>query len=189
MQSSNKLSIENQAIVTFACAVAYFYAYQLNAHYFEWFEFSQGVNWLYLPSGLRLLFVLVLTHMGALGITLGSIAINYMFGASDAHVLNLGASLISGGSPYLARFIAIRFFQLNTGLTGLNSKAFFKLTVLFALTNGLLHQVWFFGTGQTDSLITNALVMAAGDWFGTVLVLACASLAIRTVKSFRHIKP
>ena len=186
MQSSKKLSIENQAIVTFACAVAYFYAYQLNAHYFEWFEFSQGVNWLYLPSGLRLLFVLVLTHMGALGITLGSIAINYMFGASDAHVFNLGTSLISGGSPYLARFIAIRFFQLNTGLTGLNSKAFFKLTVLFALTNGLLHQVWFFWTGQTDSLITNALVMAAGDWFGTVLVLATASLVIKLFQTKQH---
>jgi hypothetical protein len=189
MQPSEKLSVESQALITLACAVAYFYAYQLNAHYFEWFEFSQGVNWLYLPSGLRLLFVLVLAHRGALGITLGSVAINYMFGAPDAHVFNLGTALISGGSPYLARFIAIRFFQLDTGLSGLNGKAFFKITVLFALTNALLHQIWFFGIDKTDNVITSALVMAVGDWFGTVLVLACASLLIRTVKSFRHIKP
>jgi len=186
MQPSEKLSLETQTLITLACAVAYFYAYQLNAHYFEGFEFSQNVNWFYIPSGLRLLFVLVLTHMGALGIALGSIAINYMVGTPDAHVFNLGTSLISGGSPYLARFIAIRFFQLNTGLIGLNGKAFFKLTVLFALTNGLLHQIWFFGTGKTNNVITNALVMAAGDWLGTVLVLASASLVIRTVKSFRH---
>jgi hypothetical protein len=138
---------------------------------------------------LRLLFVLLLTHMGALGIVLGSIAINYMFGAPDAHVFNLGTALISGGSPYLARFIAIRFFQLDTGLSGLNGKAFFKITVLFALSNALLHQIWFFGIDKTDNAITSALVMAVGDWFGTVLVLACASLLIRTVKSFRHIKP
>lgn len=186
MQPSEKLSLETQVLITLACAVAYFYAYQLNGHYFEGFEFSQNVNWFYIPSGLRMLFVLVLTHMGALGITLGSIAINYLFGAADAHLFNLGTALISGGSPYLARFLAIRFFHLNTGLIGLNGKAFFKLTVLFALTNGLLHQVWFWVTGKTDSVITSILVMAAGDCFGTILVLASASMVIRTVKSFRH---
>ncbi len=188
MQPSEKLSLETQILITLACAVAYFYAYQLNAHYFEWLEFSQNVNWFYIPSGLRLLFVLVLTHMGALGITLGSIAINYIVGAPDAHVFNLGTALISGGSPYLARLIAIHLFQLNTWLNGLNGKTFFKITILFALTNALLHQIWFVCNGKTDHVITSGLVMAIGDWFGTVLVLACASCTIQVVKSLNQTK-
>ena len=119
----------------------------------------------------------------------GSIHINYAFGAPDnSHAYNLLTALISGGSPYLARFMAVHFLQLNTQLDGLTSKNFFKISVLFALTSSLLHQVWFFWSGKTDDLITNTLVMAVGDWFGTVLVLASASLAIHTVKSFSHIK-
>ncbi len=182
MQPSEKLSLETQILITLACAVAYFYAYQLNAHYFEWLEFSQNVNWFYIPSGLRLLFVLVLTHMGALGITLGSIAINYIVGAPDAHVFNLGTALNK------ASLIAIHLFQLNTWLNGLNGKTFFKITILFALTNALLHQIWFVCNGKTDQVITSGLVMAIGDWFGTVLVLACASCTIQVVKSLNKTK-
>ena len=88
----------------------------------------------------------------------------------------------------MARVIAIHFLQLNTQLDGLTAKSFFKISVLFALTSSLLHQVWYLWNGKTDDLITNTLVMAVGDWFGTVLVLASASLAIHTVKSFSHIK-
>lgn len=189
MPSSDKLSLETQTLIALVCGIAYFYAFQLNTFFFEWSEFAHGVNWLYIPSGLRLLFVLVLTHAGSLGLVLGSVAINYALGSPDnSHAFNLITGLISGGSPYLARVIAIHFLQLNTQLDGLTAKSFFKISVLFALTSSLLHQVWYLWNGKTDDLITNTLVMAVGDWFGTVLVLASASLAIHTVKSFSHIK-
>jgi hypothetical protein len=48
--------------------------------------------------------------------------------------------------------------------------------------------VWYFWTGKTEHIITNTLVMAIGDWFGTVLVLASASVVIHTVKSFGQMK-
>lgn len=189
MPSSAKLSIETQALITLMCGIAYYYAFQLNVFFFEWSEFAHGVNWLYIPSGLRLLFVLVLTHTGAIGIVLGSVAINYALGSPDnSHAFNLLTGLISGGSPYLARFVAIHFLQLNTQLEGLTAKSFFKISVLFALTSALLHQVWYLWTGKTEHIITNTLVMAIGDWFGTVLVLASASLVIHTVKSFGQMK-
>lgn len=189
MPTSDKLSIETQALIALVCGIVYFYAFQLNAFFFEWSEFARGVNWLFIPSGLRLLFVLVLAETGALGIMLGTAAVNYAFGApDDGHAFNLITALISGGSPYLARFIAIHHFQLNTQLDGLTAKSFFKISVLFALTSSLLHQVWFSWTGKTDNLIANTLVMAIGDWCGTVLVLASASLVIYTIKSFHQIR-
>jgi len=189
MPSSDKLSLETQALIALVCGIAYFYAFQLNTFFFDWSEFAHGVNWLYVPSGLRLLFVLVLTHMGALGIMLGSALVNYALGSPDnSHTYNLVTALISGGSPYLARFIAIHFFQLNTQLDGLTAKGFFKISVLFAVSSSLLHQVWYLWNGKTNDLITNTLVMAVGDWFGTVLVLASASLVIHTIKSLSQLK-
>ena len=161
------------------CAIAYFYAFKLNFYWFELFEFSAGVNWVFLPSGLRLLFVLVLLETGAVGITAASLFINYTLGSPDAHVFNFGTALISGGAPYLARHIAVNFLKLNPQLSGLTAAGFFKISVMFAFLSAALHQVWFYWHGHSDNWLSGTFVMGIGDWFGTVLVLAFASLMIK----------
>lgn len=166
-------------LMVLGSALLYFYAFKLNFELFDWLEFSHGVNWVFLPSGLRLLLVLVLIEYGSLGIVLASIAINYFFKADGDHVFAIVTGLISGLAPLLARKIAIDFFHLSVELEGLTSKVFFKLTVLFAIISPVLHQLWFFWNGKTENFIASTLVMAVGDWFGTVLVLAVASLLVK----------
>jgi len=183
--SSTKLSIRTQALMVLACGVAYFYAFQLNQYWFNWFEFSHGTNWIFLPSGLRFLFVLVLARLGGIGIVLSSTAINYLYGNPEAHFFNLGTGLLSGFSPCLARYLALTWFDLNTQLANLNAHTFFRLSILFAVVNAVLHQLWFFWQGHTTNFLASTLAMAMGDWFGTVLVLAAASCAIKLYK-FKH---
>lgn len=160
-------------------ALLYFYAFKLNFVLFDWLEFSDGVNWIFLPSGLRLLLVLVLMEMGALGISMASIALMYVMNPHVDHVFAVVTGLISGGAPLLARKLSVDLFKLSTSLEGLNSAIFFKLTVLFALTSALMHQLWFYWYGQTTNFIASACAMLVGDWFGTVLVLATASWLIK----------
>ena len=57
------LSLQTEALLVLACGIAYFYAFQLNSYWFDWIEFSHGVNWIFIPSGLRLLFVLVMARL------------------------------------------------------------------------------------------------------------------------------
>lgn len=181
--TDSRLSLHAHALLALACGVAYFYAFQLNQYWFnDWLEFSHGANWIFIPSGLRLLFVLVLGATGASGIALSSIAINYTLGDQEAHLFNIVTGLISGGAPYLARHLCVKFFGLDTQLANLGNRGFFKISVLFALVNSLLHQVWYFHIGHTSNFFASALAMAVGDWLGTVLVLASASLAIRFLK-------
>jgi len=187
--ASQRLSIEIQVLIVLMCAAIYYYAYQFNAYLSGWFEFSQGVSWIYIPSGLRLLFVLVLTQAGSVGLILGSILINYSYGLSDAHTFNIVTAFISGGSPYLARQIAIDFLHLDTHLTGLNARAFLKISLLFALISAVLHQAWYFWIGRTQDFIAHTFVMAVGDWFGSVLVLASASMMLKIYKWAIHIRP
>jgi hypothetical protein len=54
--------------------------------------------------------------------------------------------------------------------------------VLFAVVSATLHQIWFSWQGITDNWLFSALVMGVGDWLGTVLVLAFASLMIKGYK-------
>jgi hypothetical protein len=180
--SAAKLSLHTQALIVLVCGVAYFGAFQLNQYWFDWFEFSHGTNWIFIPSGMRLLLVLVLVRMGVIGITLSSIAINYSAGNPDTHLFNVVTGLISGLSPYLARHLAITWFKLDTQLANLNARIFLKVSILFATVNALAHQLWFFWMGHTQDFIASTLVMVVGDWFGTVLVLATAGLAIKLYK-------
>ncbi len=187
---TSPISLHTQASLVVLCGALYFYAFQLNMHWFaDWLEFSPGVNWIFIPSGLRLLFVLVLASTGATGIVLGSLAINYLMGSPDAHVFNLVTSFISGAAPYIARQISLIWLGLDVHLSNLNSNTFLKISIAFALVNALMHQVWFYSVGQTENFIASTIAMATGDWFGTALVLAAASLCIKLVKRFSTSAP
>ena len=180
--ASRNLSLQAQALLVLFCAIAYFYAFKLNMYWFDWFEFSQGTNWIYIPSGLRLLFVLVIRWLGGLGVALSSIAVNYSYGDPEAHAFNIVTGLISGASPCLASYLCLHWFKLDTQLANLNARVFLNVSILFAVVNALTHQLWYFWNGQTHDFIASTLAMGVGDWFGTVLVLATASLGIKLYK-------
>ncbi len=172
-------------LITLASALIYYVTFQLNFFLFDWLEFSAGVNWIFLPSGLRLLAILVLHTYGAIGIALGSIFINYTQGSSEEHVFNVVTGLISGGAPLVARFISEDMLNLETNLTGLTSNGLLKLSILFAAISATSHQIWYFWIGQTQNFVASTMAMAMGDWFGTVLILSLATLTLKLFKQQR----
>jgi hypothetical protein len=181
-EASHKLTLQTQALLVLGCAVAYFYAFKLNLYWFDWIEFSHGVNWVYIPSGLRLLFVLLLARLGGTGIALSTIYINYTLGDIEAHLFNIVTGMISGASPCIAAYLARQWFNLDSQLTNLTGRDFFRLSVLFAAVNAVLHQLWYFWVDKTPDFLASTLAMAVGDWLGTVLVLATVSLCIQLYK-------
>ncbi len=188
-EASHKLTLQTQALLVLFCAVAYFYAFKLNLYWFDWIEFSHGANWVYIPSGLRLLFVLSMARLGGIGVALSSIAVNYSYGDTEAHVFNIVTGVMSGASPCIARYLAIQWFNLDALLFNLTGRDFFKISVLFAVVNALLHQSWFVWMDKTQDFLASTLAMGVGDWFGTVLVLATASLGIQLFKLMQSRKP
>ena len=188
-EASDKLTPQTQALLILMSAVSYFYAFKLNLHWFDWMEFSHGTNWVFIPSGLRLLFVLVLARLGGIGIALGSIGVNYTYGDVDAHLFNIVTGLISGLSPFLARYLAMRWFNFDTLLFNFTAKDLFRVSILFAVVNALLHQLWYFWMDKTPDFLSSALAMGVGDWFGTVLVLTAASLGIQLFKLIQRRQP
>jgi hypothetical protein len=80
-ENSERTNLQMQALIVLVCATVYFYAFKLNLVLFQHLEFADNVNWVFIPSGLRLLFVLILFESGALGIGLASVLINYTYSA------------------------------------------------------------------------------------------------------------
>lgn len=178
-EANNYASLLTKIALALGCALVYLFAFKLNSALFDWLKFSEGVNWVFIPSGVRMLLILVLLYSGSIGIAIASCFINYMIGNDDHHLFNIVTAVISGFAPLIAREICIGLFHLDASLRDLNSRTLFQLSVVFSLISALLHQVWFYWNGVTENFVASSLVMAFGDWLGTVLVLAAASWLLK----------
>ena len=166
-------------------ALAYVLFFRLNGPLFGWLEFSAGVNWVFLPSGLRLMLVLLWGPWAALGLVFGSVWLSYAYYPFNNEVDLLVTGLISGGSPLLARFMAQHSLKWNVSLSDQSPITLLKLAFVFALISATLHQIWFSWMGRSDDLLRGLVVMWAGDMLGTLLLLYTFKGAIYGVDSFR----
>ena len=97
------MKLTGKPAIVVLTAAAYVALFELNALLFSGLSFSASADWIYLPSGLRLGFILVFGVWGALGIVMASIATNLLHYPSGDTATLVVAGLISGLSPLLAR--------------------------------------------------------------------------------------
>lgn len=148
-------------------------------------NFSHRVDWIFLPSGLRLAFVLLFLADGAIGIALASTLITYLLYFDGNYVSMVLNGSMAGLAPYLARQVAMNYFQLDKNLKNLKVIGILKISALFAAISALVHQLWYFWNGKTDDFIASALVMMVGDLLGTLIVLFALKIM---VQSFSFLK-
>ena len=135
--------------------------------------FGVGVNWIYLPAGLRLFLTLIFDLSGAIGIVLASFLISYYGEFPHDLTLCIGIGLISGFAPYLARLFVLRNIQLEPDLGDLNIYKLGTCILVYALLSAGLHQWWFFTMGLDKAGTMNHFaVMVFGDILGSVLLIA-----------------
>ena len=169
--------------VVFLLTFSYFILFRINDYLFSSYVFSESVAWIFLPSGLRLVFVLVFINIGAISIGLSSIAISYLYFSNTDLTTNVGLGFISGFAPWWARKICIRLFKLDPNLQNLSSSALLKVALVFAVVSPVTHQAWFVLRGQTENFVQSTLVMAIGDLLGTLLVLYSIKFLMSGVSS------
>ena len=172
-------------VVVVGCAAAYLVMFWLNQLVFANSSFSEGVDWVFLPSGVRLACVLVFVHWGALGVALATAAISWQ--AQDEGGI-LAASItgaISGFAPWLARWLYLRFTGIGTDLAQLSSATLLGMAVLFAVVTATMHQLWYWSRGMTQDLLQSIAVMALGDFVGCLIVLYALKLALSAVSRTR----
>jgi hypothetical protein len=166
--------IKNSFIVLIS-ALVYLLFFYLNKLFFASYEFSYGVNWIFIPSGIQLLLVLVAGVYGAIGIFLASVVIGLQNYYLDSVFLTLITALISGGSPLVARKICFDFLGVDKNLRNITFSLIVKMSLIFGFISASLHQVWFFYNNKSDDFLNSLLVMFSGDIAGTMLVFLMVS--------------
>ena len=133
--------------------------------------FSFDVHWVFFPSGIRFVLVLLALESGALGIALGGILWIYQDHPDLGIQFALITGCLAGLSPLLARQLSNIFLGLDRDFKEVSPKTLLKISLLFATLSALLHQLWFYTQGLTDNLALSFGAMALSNWVGTLLVL------------------
>jgi len=148
--------------------------------------FSLGVNWIYLPAGLRLFLTLIFGLPGAIGITLASFLISYYGDFPRDLMLCIGIGLVSGFAPYLAKFFVIHNVRLSPDLSDLNFQKLVICILIYALLSAGLHQ-WWFSTMALNNAggINHVSVMFIGDVLGSLLLISLIKYSLDVLKKAR----
>lgn len=144
-----------------------------NELFFRRAEFLQGIGWIYLPAGTRLLCTLMFGQAGAVGLLIsGWFACYWYYFPGDA--LRATTGTIAGAlGPYLIYLLAQSRFGLQSSLTNLTPRRLLICALGCSIASPLLHHLWFAIHGGAN-LLPSLLVMFIGDLAGTLIVLYAA---------------
>ena len=160
-------------------AVTYTILFYVNAWLTANLAYGLGVNWIYLPAGLRLFLTLIFGLPGALGIAVSSFFIGYLGDFSQDLTTCIGVGLISGLAPYLARIFVLTNAKISPDLDNLSLQKVAACILTYALFSAGLHQWWFAvrGLDETGSL-NHFLVMLIGDVLGTIVLVGLIKVGL-----------
>lgn len=170
------------AVLIFLSAVLYWLGYEFQGWLFHFTEHVPGVHWVYLPAGLRVVFVLVAGLNGALGIFAATVVINLLYMKDLNTTVLLLTAVASGFGAWFALLLMRWRGQIDVGLTVLTSAGLIQYALIYALFNAFFHQVvwWAF---QHDGAIfmVDVWPMFVGDLLGALFFL----YALKVVFKFK----
>ncbi|MDR5853495.1 hypothetical protein P9239_16635 [Caballeronia sp. LZ062] len=150
----------------------------LNERVFAHTEFVRGVNWIYLPSGVRLLSTLLLGGDGALGLLIASWLVDFFYFFPQDPVRSFAGGIIATVAPYAVYRLAREWYGLKASLANLTANRLLILALAYSIANPLLHHIWFALRGDTQNIVERFLVMVAGDLAGALIVLYAAKAVL-----------
>lgn len=143
----------------------------MNEWVFTNLEFVRGINWIYLPAGIRLVCTLLFGAAGALGLLLASWVACFFYFFPDDFVRGLVGGVIATAAPYLAYRWGRMSLGLRDDLRNLTGGRLLACAVAYALTNSATHHLWFYFNGDRAGLLDGFAVMFIGDLAGSLIML------------------
>jgi len=155
----------------------------VNEWLFTRFEFAPGINWIYVPAGMRLLSTLLFGAAGAVGLLLVSWLVCFFYFFPDDLVRSFMGGILAAAAPYLAYRIASRRYGLDASLANLSPRRLLICVVGYSVASPLLHHIWFAAQGNTANLLHSFVVMTIGDLTGTLIVIYTMKMLISLMPS------
>jgi hypothetical protein len=149
----------------------------LNEIVFLPIEQSNGINWVFIPAGIRLLSTMLFGLAGFEGLLLAGIYLNFFHFHFQSDFRAWSGALAGALGPYLASLLFKHWFHLEPRLKRLTAHRLLFTGVLCGLMSPVLHHtVMWILTGHVDWTALSAMII--GDTVGILIVLGLAKGAM-----------
>ena len=172
------IAVQDVLVYGTGVAVAWYLLYHLNQWLFASFSVSEQVNWIFLPAAIRMLAVVLFGWAGVLGLFLGALVTNQLFGEVSP-VSAVTVSALSALGPWLAFRVCTQWLHLPDDLAGLKPHHLLILSAVGAFFICVPHCIFFYLSGISPNLWSDLIPMFTGDLVGTLVMLYAASLLIK----------
>lgn len=150
----------------------------INEMMFLKLEYSVGINWVFLPAGIRLLANLLFGFAGFVGLLLASFYLNFHHFTFQDDVRAISGALAGAGGPYLAYLFAKHWYNLGPRLKNLTAPRLLITGILCGVISPIFHHAFMWvQTGLVDWFALG--VMITGDIVGIMFVLYLAKGVIK----------
>ncbi len=178
------LQLKESLIAIAAVSFAWVVLWKLNYCLSPRLVSNDFIYWIFLPSGLRLISVLLLDFDAVIGLFVGRLITSDDLPDIPSVIC---VSLISAIAPYIAYLLAKHKLDLKKSLTNMTGKQLLLLTLIFAFINSILHNLYFYITRLEYDFWEDIAVMFIGDFTGSLLVIIVSNaLIILAIKSNRN---
>jgi hypothetical protein len=176
-----------QILLILSSGLLYFSFFKLNLLIFSGLEFAPGVNWIFLPAGLRLLCTLLFAGEGAIGLFLAGNAVILHFYPGMDTLTGCGAACISAAAPYLTYRLAL-MYGMPASLHQLSPLRLSFMIVAYAVMSSLMHQLWFVMRGVSTDFISGFGAMFTGDLTGTLIVIYTMKMLLAVARKLKYLQ-
>lgn len=159
-------------------AVVFLLSLAANELIFSRTEFVRGINWIYLPAGIRLLSTLLFGFAGATGLLVASWIACFYYFFPDDFVRSVVGGVIAAAAPLAAYLLASGALKMGRNLRNLTSLGLLFCVVLYALLNSSLHYAWAIASDASTTSLDKLLVMFVGDASGALVMCYAMKLLI-----------
>ena len=142
----------------------------VNEWFFHRLEFTRGINWVYLPAGVRLLCMLLFGGAGAIGLLIGCWLASFLYFFPDDLQRAFMGGVLAVLGPWLVYLGAQRAWGLQVSLAKLSPARLLWLGAGCAVISPLMHHLYFAWRGQSE-LVSGFIAMSIGDFVGILIVL------------------
>ncbi|MGY6272599.1 hypothetical protein ACXIUT_23215 [Achromobacter denitrificans] len=163
-------------------AVVFLLSLVANELIFTRSEFVRGINWIYLPAGIRLLATLLFGFAGATGLLLASWIACFYYFFPDDFIRSAVGGVIATVAPLAAYLLATDVLKMGRNLRNLTSLGLLFCVILYALLNSTLHYVWAVASDASTPSLDKLLVMFVGDASGALVMCYAMKVLLRAMR-------
>ncbi len=161
-----------QAALALTSAVLFVCFFEFNNWIFSSFQYNEGINWIFLPAGFRVILVLTMGLPGAIGLMLGSWFIDSASFTATGWFFPFLNGVVSGMTPWLVMKYLIHLGWLEPQLRQMTASRLLHVTLVFSAASAMSHQlVWWSLEKPNVNIWVDVWPMFVGNALGALLML------------------